>query len=473
MGVKKIHLFFLIFLLSFKIYPSDCQERVFILFENIIESIGNKSLIEPELIFSNEESNPAYMSGESITIENKLINLFCQDENFEDKISFVIAHELAHYYLQHGWMINTGLSYANTVGKSLKYKSFSAEEIKEVESQADIYAGFYGMISGYKTLDYAKETITKIYDIYNLPKELKKYPTFDERLKIIDDKIDQANNLNTIFNIATVLLKLNKFDVSKEFYDAILSEKFNSREIYNNLGLSFLMYGISISSTDISSLQYPVYIDFESRAKVKKSRSASLRSDDPVRMFKNAKKYFERAIFFDQKYLPAKQNLFVSEFLLANNSEERELIVEKVKKSSLDQKVITDFIVIHEILNETKVKKIEKIAKSGSLISQINLQDDLINESTLSDDEILEIVGIKQEVKSLEHGFGAPRPKQKIKLRNAIVQLYEIDSSFVFKIGKNRYAVKSPKNLIPSELFNKNKSRFYSDEEYVYYMIGE
>ena len=190
-------------------------------------------------------------------------------------------------------------------------------------------------------------------------------------------------------------------------------------------------------------------------------------------MFKNAKKYFERAIFFDQKYLPAKQNLFVSEFLLANNSEERELIVEKVKKSSLNQKIVTDFIVIHEILNETKVKKIEKIAKSGSLISQNNLQDDLINESTLSDDEILEIVGIKQEVKSLEHGFGAPRPKQKIKLRNAIVQLYEIDSSFVFKIGKNRYTVKSPKNLIPSELLNENKSRFYNDEEYVYYMIGE
>ena len=42
-------------------------------------------------------------------------------------------------------------------------------------------------------------------------------PTFDERLKIIDDKIDKANNLNTIFNIATVLLKLNKFDVSKNF----------------------------------------------------------------------------------------------------------------------------------------------------------------------------------------------------------------------------------------------------------------
>ena len=473
MQVHKIYSFFLIFLLSFKSFSRDCQERVVILFENIIESIGNKSLIEPELIFSNEESNPAYMSGESITIENKLINLFCQDENFEDKISFVIAHELAHYYLQHGWMINTGLSYANTVGKTLKYKSFSAEEIKEVESQADIYAGFYGMISGYKTLDYAKETITKIYDTYNLPKELKKYPTFDERLKIIDDKIDQANNLNTIFTIATVLLKLNKHDASKEFYDAILSEKFNSREIYNNLGLSFLMYGISISSPEISNLQYPVFIDFESRSKVKKSRSASFSNDDPVRMFKNAKKYFERAIFFDQKYLPAQQNLFVSELLLANNSEERDLIIEKVKQSNFNQNIKSDFLVINEILKGTKRKKIEKIAKSGSLTSQINLQDVIIIESALSDDKILETVGIKQEVKSLDHGFGAPRPKQKIKLKNAVVQLFEVDSNYVFKIGKNRYVVKSPKTSISSEILNENQSRFYEYKEHIYFMIGE
>ena len=473
MDVKKIHLFSLIFLISFNIYSNDCQERVNVLFENIIESIGNKSIIEPELIFSNEESNPAYMSGESITIENKLINLFCQDDNFEDKISFVIAHELAHYYLQHGWMINTGLSYANPVGKSLKYKSFSAEEIKEVESQADIYAGFYGMISGYKTLDYAKETITKIYDVYNLPKELKKYPTFDERLKIIDDKIDQANNLNTVFSIATVLLKLNKYYASKEFYDAILSEKFNSREIYNNLGLSFLMYGVSIASPEISNLQYPVFVDFESRAKVKKSRSAGF-SADPVRMFKNAKKYFERAIFFDNEYLPARQNLFVSELLLAESIEDRNIIIEKVKSSALAKNIKSDFLVIHEILKKAKIKKIEKIAKSGSLISKANLDKDIISESNLTDDEILEKVGIIKEVKALEHGFGfdTPRPKEKIVLKNANIEVFEISSSFVFKLGKNQYLVQSPKSSIPREILNENKSRFYEYKQNIYFSVG-
>ena len=57
------------------------------------------------------------------------------------------------------------------------------------------------MISGYKTLDYAKETITKIYDVYNLPKELKKYPTFDERLKIIEhEKNNLKNEVNKLIN---------------------------------------------------------------------------------------------------------------------------------------------------------------------------------------------------------------------------------------------------------------------------------
>ena len=69
MDVKKIHLFSLIFLISFNIYSNDCQERVNVLFENIIESIGNKSIIEPELIFSNEESNPAYMSGDEFIMK--------------------------------------------------------------------------------------------------------------------------------------------------------------------------------------------------------------------------------------------------------------------------------------------------------------------------------------------------------------------------------------------------------------------
>ena len=236
--------FLIIFLLSFIVNAQNCNEQVKEVFEKIILSIGNKSIIEPILIISDEEIGGAYMSGESITIENHLINIFCGDENFKDKMSFIIAHELAHYYLQHGWMLNTGLSYANEVGKTLKYKGYSIEEIKEAESQADIYAGFYGQISGYKTLDFAKEVITAVYEGYNLPKELKKYPSFSERLKIVDDKYKQANDLTKIFDLANILLNLGEYEIALEFYRSIISSKFNSREIYNNLALTYLLYSI-------------------------------------------------------------------------------------------------------------------------------------------------------------------------------------------------------------------------------------
>ena len=59
MDVKKIHLFFLIFLLSFKIYPSDCQEELSYFLKILLKVLATKVLLV-ELIFSNE-SNPAYV----------------------------------------------------------------------------------------------------------------------------------------------------------------------------------------------------------------------------------------------------------------------------------------------------------------------------------------------------------------------------------------------------------------------------
>ena len=190
-------------------------------------------------------------------------------------------------------------------------------------------------------------------------------------------------------------------------------------------------------------------------------------------MFKNAKKYFERAIFFDNEYLPARQNLFVSELLLAESIEDRNIIIEKVKSSALAKNIKSDFLVIHEILKKAKIKKIEKIAKSGSLISKANLDKDIISESNLTDDEILEKVGIIKEVKALEHGFGfdTPRPKEKIVLKNANIQVFEISSSFVFKLGKNQYLVQSPKSSIPREILNENKSRFYEYKQNIYFSV--
>ena len=443
----------------------NCSEQLEEVFEKIIISIGNKSIIEPILIISDDEIGGAYMSGESITVEKRLINIFCEDKNFKDKMSFIIAHELAHYYLQHGWMLNTGLSYANEVGKSLKYKGYSLEEIKEAESQADIYAGFYGQISGYKTLDFAKEVIRAVYEEYNLPKQLKKYPSFSERLKIIDDKYKQADDLSKIFDIANILLKLGEYEIALEFYRSIISSKFNSREIYNNLALAYLFYSIQISPIEISNLYFPIIIDFETRAKVGLTRSSNF-SDDPERNLLLSKRYFQRAIDLDPSYMNAKQNLITVDYLLSKNQEERNDAINIIERSEIiNDKIKNDFIVINEILKGSKEKKISKIAKKGSKYSLKNINK-ISSEFNFASDELLSKLNIYSEFNDFL--FFGGNEVEKINSNNLKVLTYEINDIQFFKISKDKYLFKYKKdNDIVSKKFEGN---IYSPKDYSYFV---
>ena len=448
------------------LFANNCEDRVKKVFNNIIESIGNNSLMEPDLIFSNEEKSAAYMSGESITIEYKLISLFCEEENFEDKIAFILSHELAHYYLQHGWMLNTGLSYASKVGKSLKYKSYSYEEIKEAESQADIYAGFYGKIAGYKTLEFAETTLNKVYESYNLPKNLKKYPSYEDRVAIINDKKEQANRLAKVFEIANILFKLKEYKLSIDAFKTILASNFNSREIYNNLGLNYLMYGISISEPKISKLLYPVSLDLQTRAFVSKTRSSL--TDSPKDMIKRSKKYFERSINLDKKYIPARQNLFVSDLLLAKSIDVKNNLMNDINKSLLTKQTKVDFKVINKLLNNIKIRKIKKIAKKGSYLSKLNVSD-ITNELTnkvFNKKNLLNKLNIEAEL-SYYINFGGP--DKKIKETN--FRLKTIKDIEVIWLSKKKSLLKIPENLYNN--FNaEEKSNFITTSIGIYTLIN-
>tara|TARA_Y100001933_G_C18984629_1_gene557979 strand:- start:195 stop:1568 length:1374 start_codon:yes stop_codon:yes gene_type:complete len=445
----------------------NCSEQLEEVFEKIIISIGNKSIIEPILIISDDEIGGAYMSGESITVEKRLINIFCEDKNFKDKMSFIIAHELAHYYLQHGWMLNTGLSYANEVGKSLKYKGYSLEEIKEAESQADIYAGFYGQISGYKTLDFAKEVIRAVYEEYNLPKQLKKYPSFSERLKIIDDKYKQADDLSKIFDIANILLKLGEYEIALEFYRSIISSKFNSREIYNNLALAYLFYSIKISPIEISNLYFPIIIDFETRAKVGRTRSSNF-SDDPERNLLLSKRYFQRAIDLDPSYMNAKQNLITVDYLLSKNQQERNDAINIIESSEIiSDETKNDFIVINEILKGSKEKKISKIAKNGSEYSLRNISESSY-EFNFDSDDLLSKLNIYREFNDFLFYQDGVNEVEKINSNDIKVIIYEIKDIQFFEISEGKYLFKYKKdNDFVSKKFEGN---IYSPKDYSYFI---
>ena len=387
---------FIILILTSIVHAQDCNDRVEVIFNNLINSIGNYSMEKPEFKITNQKRNAASMNLSGIKIEQCAIDLFCGAEDFDDYISYILAHELAHYYKEHKWMSNTGLGYASTVQEELDNIYRTKAKRKESEIQADLYAGFYGKIAGYNTIEKAEETLTVIYDEYGFAKENPKYPSFDERIDIINTKIKVANDLALLFELGNILLLEKKYDEARYCYKYILRQNFNSREIHNNLGLSYLMQGISISNYSIiKSLVFPVSLEQTTRAEVKTTRSGNINKSEEL--IKDALERFKRALLLDPAYKKASNNLVICEFLLKDNYKIRKNYIDTL--IGYDSKFINDLRVINMIINRKISKnKFKKIVDQGSEISKLNISEpEKVNPD--EKDNILRAIGLSTRVR--------------------------------------------------------------------------
>lgn len=421
------------------LFSQNCKELVVEVYDEIIKSIGNNFPYPPNLIFKNTERSVAYLSSKGIVIENKLIDHFCGDPYFKEKISYVIAHELAHHYLNHNWMFNSGLGYASTISEFLEEQSSSYEQRKLSETQADLFGGFFGQIAGLNTLSFGEEVIKEVYEVYGLKKEIKGYPSLNERIQIINSKIDEVNNLAKIFEIGNVLLRLGEYELAKSCYEEILNKRFTSREIYNNLGLVYLLYGISIEDEKVSKYQYPVYLDYQTRASLDNTRSISL-LEDPTTMFLEARKLFMQSKSLDPNYLPAEQNIYVLDFIENfDDKKKREEILDKINMSNISNKNKIDFAIINEIIKEVTKKKILKKFSNPSEISLNNLSSQVKIKKNINQNWLIE----KNLIDTSALIMGLERPFNKISVKRGLrVYEKEIKDGYIYEINKSQYLIK-------------------------------
>ena len=71
---------------------ANCNDKVEVIYGNIVEAIGNQSLLTPDLFFSDEKNSVAYINADGITIEQKVIDIFCGQSDFEYRIAYILAH---------------------------------------------------------------------------------------------------------------------------------------------------------------------------------------------------------------------------------------------------------------------------------------------------------------------------------------------------------------------------------------------
>ncbi len=361
----------ILFILNFGLTHGQSEKKALEIFNRVVNSIGNNFNGIPKIEIVDSENNPAYFSpkNKTIYIENKVLNIFKDHENFDDILSYLIAHELAHHYLNHGWMRNIDFGYTSTIGNYMVDQNNSNQK-KIDEIQADIFGGFYAKIAGYDALSFGKYCLESIYKEYNIPNEIRGYPSLNERIEIVNSNIEKTNELAEIFSIANIYLVIGEYESANNCYIEILNNNFTSREIYNNIGLISLLKSIEIINGDGKNFMFPVYIEQNTYAENKQSRNFV--KEDIEKLIKISEEYFNKSIEKDPSYIPALTNQLVSEFILKVIDDKLDRVFyKKIQNSTnIDEERIQDLLILHKIYNDKKIN--EQDLASASEISKIN-----------------------------------------------------------------------------------------------------
>lgn len=442
--MKKLLIILIFFYNSSYSQSDNCKDSVISVYNNLISNIANNFPAPPEIKIVKSKMGPAYISKGTIYIDLRLIEFFCDKDNFESKMAYVLSHELAHHYLNHSWAQSSGLSYSNSIGEFIEDNSnqYSLKQKKLDETQADLFGGFFSQISGYQALTHGEETLYTIYEEYSLTNEIAGYPSLDERINILKSNITKSNNLAKIFDFGNLSLAIGKHGMARNCFKEILSNNFTSREIYNNLGLSYLLNAIENSDLSVSKYSFPIFIEQNTRAEVQSTRSGSF-SNDPVRDLKEAIKYFDNAIRLDGDFEPAKVNLLVSSLILnkLNDNLGKEYLNDLEKYSSIENVKLNDLKVIYHLLMG-KTKKASKLASKGSQISLFNTDLDSKSYKKLVDVKIPKYDNDMTDFSNLMF-MGLDKPYSSISSVNGKIQIEEKNEKdfSIYRFNREKYII--------------------------------
>ena len=299
------------------------KETVINVYTDIVNAIGNNSPRAPRLEFKNSERNPASFNPfkKEIILEYKVLEI-CSSFGADslNALSYILAHELAHSYCRHGWQTQfASIDFSNQIDKNVE----AFEKRIDNETQADIYAAFFSHIAGYQALDVAPKFLEKIYSEYQLPDSIPGYPSFSQRIEIIESNQIEFNTLKRVYDSAMIAFSLGQYDYSTKLLDYIINSGFTSREMYNNLGLTFVYRALEIiDETSGENIMFPFHLDLDSRLRSQDLHRDVSGFDEAAYLLNLGVEEFQRSLTLSPDYDKAKENLYFAELALIRLGEE-------------------------------------------------------------------------------------------------------------------------------------------------------
>jgi tetratricopeptide (TPR) repeat protein len=261
-----------------------------------------------------------------IKIDQKLINIcFSMGKDSLNALAFILSHELSHYYKDDNWCMDyagfkfkTNPAVAKAIKEGEKYN-------KNKEILADKEGLVYARIAGYNSFNIIKRLLDSVYSKYKLQSNLSGYPTKSERKKLSSDASNDAQKWFFVFNKCLKYINDGKY---KEAIDSLsyLTQKFPSREVYNNLGIAKVRKALILKPKTYEEVNfperflYPLEVENKTRLSREDNRGIDENSYEVMnKLLISAQKDFQEAIRIDPNFSKGYINLACVYDLLDNS----------------------------------------------------------------------------------------------------------------------------------------------------------
>jgi len=231
----------------------------------LVEAYGEDLASAPAILITDKNLPIAnYKSRiKLITLERSVFD-FCRSfqQDSLDALAFIIGHELSHHYREQ----------RGTFGFARDCLSNTELSVRSEERQADIWGAFTAFLAGYKTIEILPKIIERLYLDFGLDKKIKNYPDFSEREQTDLVVFEEVQKMIELHKAGAWLIALGEYDLATANYEYI-AQFYPSKEIHNNLGVSYALQAIYFTGNAIDKFIYPLTLDWSTPlSHIKKSR---------------------------------------------------------------------------------------------------------------------------------------------------------------------------------------------------------
>ena len=393
-------------------------------FDALIEARGDRRMQRPEFVMSRKERYVAWMNPNAVEIglEEKAFDI-CMSfgDDSLNVIAIMLGHEIAHYYEKHNWTKH----FAKSHGKDLDALELleGLDEGVRNETEADFAGGFLAYSAGYSTFGKMPEFLDKVYKEYNLDEKLKGYPSLSDRKKISEESEKNLRQLIEVYEMANYMTAIGAYDRAIEYYQYVLKD-YQSREIYNNVGVLQVLYAMDNYYTEKElDLYFPVELDLNFRKSTRNADEETKKKREEL--LQEAIRNFNASLGLDEEYATAQLNKACAYELLGDH--QRAAFYSSVEAKQLTQHLKAE---------------VEEGKLNGEDISEQLKKDLLIrSDKTLSDIQVLQGVIAARMAKEASDATEASKLKARAK---KIFETEAQEGSHIAKLNQEVFAGNRP-----------------------------